>query len=148
MLDPMEEVPTQILEVRPGGLGSDASITLSVSSQAARVILTALSEQLDRRRAEPLEGAHDVHGLRQATELVERFEALAAADAHAVVRFSGDELRSCLLELTSYADRMDVDGFQPPELRERLQVIAEITPVLWDANAAASMPLSPAHLAE
>jgi hypothetical protein len=144
----MEEVPTQILEVRPGGLGSDASITLSVSSQAARVILTALSEQLDRRRAEPLEGAHDVHGLRQATELVERFEALAAADAHAVVRFSGDELRSCVLELTSYADRMDVDGFQPPELRERLQVIAEISPVLWDANAAASPPLSPAHTAE
>jgi hypothetical protein len=43
---------------------------------------------------------------------------------------------------------MDVDGFQPPELRERLQVIAEITPVLWDANAAASTPLSPTHTAE
>lgn len=144
----MEEVPTQILEVRPGGLGSDKSITLSVSAQAARAILTALAEQLDRRRAQPLEEAHAVRELRQATELVERFEALVAADAHAVVQFSPDELRSGLLELTSYADRTDIDGFQPPELRERLQLIAAITPVLWDANAAASTPLSPAHMAD
>jgi hypothetical protein len=148
MLESMDETPVQLLEVRPGGPGLDASITLSVSALASRVIQVALSEQLDRRRAEPLEEAQAVHELRQAAELVERMDALAAADAHAVVRFSPDELRSCLLELTSYTDRMDVDGFQPPDLRERLQVIAQITPVLWDANAAASAPPPAAYVSE
>lgn len=143
MLGPMEETTAQILEVRPAESGRDASITLAVSSQASQAALVALSEQLDRRRAEPLESAGDVQELRQATDLVERFEALAAAGAHAVVRFSPEELRACLLELTGYVERMDIDGFQPPELRERLQVIAQITPVLWDANAAVSRPLSP-----
>jgi hypothetical protein len=136
MLDLMEEAPIQILEVQPDQPGLDPSITLLVSAEASGALLVALSEQLDRRRAEPLEAAEDVQELRQARELVERIESLAAARAHAVVRFAPGELRSCLLELTSYADRMDVDGFQPPDLRERLGVIARITPVLWDANAA------------
>lgn len=148
MLDPMDELPTQILEVRPAGPDLEASITLAVSSEASRAILTALSEQLDRRRSDSLEEAGEVLELRQATELMERFEALAAAEAHAVISFSPGELRSCLLELTSYADRMDIDGFQPPELRERLALIAEITPVLWDANAAASAQPFPAHISE
>lgn len=138
MLDSMEEAPVQILEVRPGGAGLDPSITLSVSADANRALVVALSEQLDRRRAEPLQAAEDVHELRRAADLVERIESLVAAQAHAVVRFSPEELRSCLLDLTSYADRMDVDGFQPPDLRERLDVLARITPVLWDANAAVS----------
>ena len=136
----MEDSAVQILEARPSGSGIQASVTLSVSAPASRAIFRALSEQLDRRRSEPLEGADDVQVLRRATELVERFGALVAVDAHAVVRFSPEELRSCLLELTAYADRMDTDGFQPPELRERLGVIAQVSPVLWDANAAVSPP--------
>jgi predicted RecB family endonuclease len=132
----MEEAPIQILEVRADQPGLDPSITLLVSAEASGALLVALSEQLDRRRIERLEAAEDVQELRQARELVERIESLAAAQAHAVVRFAPEELRSCLLELTSYADRMEVDGFQPPDVRERLQVIARITPVLWDANAA------------
>ncbi|HET9718897.1 MAG TPA: hypothetical protein VFP55_02350 [Solirubrobacteraceae bacterium] len=139
----MEESAAQILEVRPAEVGGDASITFSVSSQASQAALVALSEQLDRRRAAPLESAEDVQELRQATELVERCEALAATGAHAVVHFSPEELRACLVELTGYVERMDVDGFQPPELRERLRVIGQITPVLWDANAAASRPMAP-----
>lgn len=148
MLDSVDELPIQVLEVRFAGREGPPSITLSLSADAIRAILTALSEQLDRRRAEPLQEARDVLELRQATELVERFEALVAAEAHAVVSFAPDQLRSCLLELTGYADRMDVEGFQPPELRERLRLIAEITPVLWDANAEASRLPSPAHVAE
>ncbi len=144
----MEQTPVQILEVRGGEPSLAPSITLSVSDEASRALLVALSEQLDRRRAEPLEAAEDVHGLRHAAELVERIESLVAAQAHAVVRFSPEELRFCLLELTSYADRMDIDGFQPPDLRDRLQVIARITPVLWDANAAASAPPLAAPLPE
>jgi hypothetical protein len=138
MLEAMEEAPVQVLEVRPSLGGPEPAITLSVSSQASRAILTALSEQLDRRRSLPLEGAGEVLELRQANELAERFEALVAAAAHAVVRVTAEELRFWLLELTGYVDRMDIDGFQPPELRERLGLIAQITPVLWDANAAAA----------
>lgn len=148
MLESMEELPVQILEVRPAGAGLEPSITLAVSALAGRALLVALSEQLDRRRAEPLEAAQEVHELRQAAELVERIVALAAAEAHAVVRLTPDELRSCLLELTSYADRMDVAGFQPPDLRERLHVLALITPVLWDANAASSVPAAAAYVSE
>jgi hypothetical protein len=143
----MQELPTQILEVRPAGRGLEASVTLAVTSEASPAVVIALSEQLDRRRSEPLQEAGDVLELRQATELMERFEALAAAEAHAVVSFSPAELRSCLLELTSYADRMDTAGFQAPELRERLRLIAQITPVLWEANAAASAEPAPAHIA-
>jgi hypothetical protein len=148
MLDSMEEAPVQILEVQRGGPGLDPSITLSVSADASRALLVALSEQLDRRRAQPLEAAEDVQELRQATELVERIESLVGTQAHAVVRLSPQELRSCLLELTSYADRMDVDGFQAPDLRERLQLIARITPVLWDANAASCGPPLAAPVSE
>lgn len=126
----------------------EASITLSASAEACRAMFVALSEQFDRKRAEPLEGAEHVHELRRAAGLVERFDALAATGAHAVVQVSPEELRGCLLELTGYGDRMDVDGFQPADLRERLQVIGKVNPVLWDANAAASAPLSPAPVGE
>ncbi len=143
MLDNMEEAPIQILEVRPAVDGTGGSITLALSAEASAAIHTALAEQLDRRRAQRLEGAEAVLELREASELVERFKPLAAADAHAIVKFSSDELRSCLLGLTGYVDRMDVDGFQPPELRNRLRLIGDITPVLWDANAAvAAQPLT------
>ncbi len=76
--------------------------------------------------------------LREHTELLERFELLARADAHAIVQATEAELRTCLLVLTHYAARVDGEHFQPLDLRERLQVIAQITPVLWDANATAA----------
>jgi hypothetical protein len=52
---------------------------------------------------------------------VERFEPLASARAHAIVCVSDAELRTCLLALTDYADRVDGEHFQPSALRERLQ---------------------------
>ncbi|HZE07062.1 MAG TPA: hypothetical protein VE127_17670 [Solirubrobacteraceae bacterium] len=134
----MQESPIQILEVRAGDGDRPVTVTAAVSGDACRAILTALSEQLDRRRGEPLATVEDVMALREHTALVERFAPLAAADGHAIVAFSELELRTCLLELTDYADRVDGEHFQPVELRERLGLIAEITPVLWDANAAAA----------
>jgi len=101
-------------------------------------MLRALSEQLDRRRRTEIDAVEDVLALREQAALVERFEPLAAADAHAVVSLTESEVRGCLLELTAYADRVDGDHFQPSDLRERLAVLAEITPTLWDANAAAA----------
>jgi hypothetical protein len=143
----MQEQPIQILEVRADQQDRSVAITAAVTADASRAIFVALSEQLDRHRRQPTESVEDVLVLREQQSLVERFAPLAGAGAHAIVRFTETELRACLLNLTDYTERVDGDHFQPVELRERLEVIAQITPVLWDANAAAAAaaePLTPA----
>jgi hypothetical protein len=142
-VDEMEHSPVQILEVRAGEGIRAVTITLAVSEQATHAILIALVEQLDRRRAAAVDTVEDVLALRDQSALVERFEPLASAGAHAVVSLTDTELRACLLELTAYADRVDGEHFQPAELRGRLGVIGEITAVLWDANAAAAAAAEP-----
>jgi hypothetical protein len=114
------------------------TITASVSADASRAIFSALSEQLDRRRREPTANVEDVLVLRQHAGLVERFEQSATAGALALVCFSESDLRACRLRLADYSYRVDGEHFQPADLRERLLVIAQITPVLWDANATAT----------
>jgi hypothetical protein len=144
----MHEIPIQILEIRADEQDRSVAITAAVTADASRAIFVALSEQLDRHRRQPTESVEDVLLLREQQSLVERFEPLATAGAHAIVRFTEAELRACLLDLTDYTDRVDREHFQPVELRERLGVIAQITPVLWDANATAAAaggePLTPA----
>jgi hypothetical protein len=134
----MEHSPVQILEVRARDGVRPVTITLAISDRANDAVLIALSEQLDRRRAAAVDTVDDVLALREHAALVEQFEPLAAAGAHAVVSLTDAELRACLLELAAYADRVDGEHFQPTALRERIGVIGEITPVLWDANAAAA----------
>jgi hypothetical protein len=134
----MHEDPVQILEVRADAEQRSVMITAAVTADASRAIFIALSEQLDRRRAHPTASVGDVLGLREQTALVERFAPLATAGAHAVVQFTESDLRACLLDLTGYTDRVDGEHFQPLELRERLLVTAQITAVLWEANATAA----------
>jgi hypothetical protein len=134
----MQENPIQILEVRADERDRSVAITAAVTAEASRAIFVALSEQLDRHLRRPTETVEDVLVLRERQSLAERFAPLATADAHAIVRFTESELRACLLELTDYTERVDGEHFQPVELRERLQAIAQIIPVLWDANATAA----------
>ena len=134
----MPENPIQILEVRADDQDRSVSITAGITADASQAIFVALSEQLDRHRRQPTESVEDLMGLREEQSLVERFAPLATAGAHAIVRFTESELRACLLDLTDYVGRVDGEHFQPVELRGRLQVIAQMTPVLWDANATAS----------
>jgi hypothetical protein len=134
----MQENPIQILEVRADERDRSVAITAAVTAEASRAIFVALSEQLDRHLLRPTESVEDVLVLRERQSLVERFAPLATADAHAIVRFTESELRACLLELTDYTERVDGEHFQPVELRERIQAIAQIIPVLWDANATAA----------
>jgi hypothetical protein len=134
----MQENPIQILEVRADEQNRSVAITAVVTAEASRAIFEALSEQLDRHRRQPTESVEDVLVLRDQQSLVERFAPLATAGAHAIVRFTESELRACLLDLTGYTERVDREHFQPVGLRERLQVIAQITPILWDANATAA----------
>lgn len=134
----MQENPIQILEVRADEQDRSVSITAAVTADASGAIFVALSEQLDRNGRQPTESVEDLVGLREEQSLVERFAPLATAGAHAIVRFTESELRTCLLDLTDYTERVDGEHFQPVELRERLQVIAQMIPVLWDANATAA----------
>jgi hypothetical protein len=134
----MHDDPVQILEVRADGEHRSVMITAAVTADASRAIFIALSEQLDRRRAHLTASAGDVLALREQTALLERFAPLATAGAHAVVQFTESDLRACLLDLTGYADRVDGEHFQPLELRDRLQATAQITAVLWEANATAA----------
>jgi len=134
----MQETPVQILEVRAGEGERPVTITAAVTANASRAIFIALSEELDRRRREPTVSVEEVLALREQTAMVERFEPLASAGTHAIVQVTESDLRACLLVLTDYADRVDGEHFQAVDLRERLRVIAQITPVLWDANAAAA----------
>jgi hypothetical protein len=134
----MQENPIQILEIRADEQDRSIAITAAVTADASRAILVALSEQLDRHLQQPTESVEDVLVLREQQSLVERFAPLATAGAHAIVQFTESELRACLLELTDYTERVDGEHFQPVELRERLLAIAQIIPVLWDANATAA----------
>jgi len=135
----MQESPLQILEVRAGGADdAPVTITAAVSAKASEAIFVALSEQRARRRSERAVNAEEVLVLREHVALAERFQPLASAGAHAIVRLSAPELRTCLLELTDYANRVDGEHYQPAELRERVALIARISPILWDANAAAA----------
>ena len=134
----MQENPIQILEVRADEQDRSVAITVAVTADASRAIFVALSEQLDRHLRQPTESVEDVLVLREQQSLVERFAPLATAGAHAIVRFTESELRACLVELTDYTARVDGEHFQPVELRGRLQVIAQMAPVLWDANATAA----------
>lgn len=142
----MPETPVQILEVRAGDDTRSLTITAAVTSEATAAVHTALAEQLDRHRHAPTESPDDVAELRQETALMERFAELAAADGHAVVSLSQDELHACLMGLTRYVDRVDGEHFQPLELRERLPVIADVISALWDANAAAAEAQAAASL--
>jgi hypothetical protein len=134
----MHDDPIQILEVRADERQRSVTITAAVTADASRAIFIALSEQLDRRRAAPTASVSDVLALREQTALVAQFAPLATAGAHAVVQFTESDLRACLLDLTAYADRVDGEHFQPVELRERLRVTAQITAVMWEANATAA----------
>jgi hypothetical protein len=131
----MQGTPVQILEVRAREGERPVTITAAVTAEASRVMFMALSEQLDRRRREPAASVEDVLAWREQSALVERFEPLASAGQHAIVQITASDLRACLLALTDYTHRVDGEHFQAADLRGRLQLIAQITPVLWDVNA-------------
>jgi hypothetical protein len=142
----MQEHPIQILEVRADERDGSVAIIAAVTADASRAISVVIAEQLARHRHHLAESVEDVLLLREQQSLLEQFAPLATA--HAVMRFTDSELRACLVDLTAYAQRVDGEHFQPVELRERLEVITQITAVLWDASAAAAtvsaQPLTPA----
>ena len=145
ILRSMTENPIQILEVRAGEGDRPVTVTAAISAEASHATMTALSEQLDRRRSERISTADAALELRDHAALVERFAEPVDAEAAGIISLSDQELRSCVMQLTNYSDRVDGVHFQLSELRERLAVITQMVSVLWDANAAAaaaSVPLA------
>lgn len=136
----------QLEEVR--GLGPDrpAAVTLSWSAAAIGAAAQAFSEQLARRRSAPLQDAGDVLVLRAQATLGERFQELSIAQASAMVVFDDTELASIRSALCAYVRRVDVDAYQPPELRERIAVLREVTVALCEAisEARAAVAAGPA----
>ena len=63
--------------------------------------------------------------LRQYATLGDRFTHHAATGAHAVLAFDDTELSVCASLLNDYVMRVDGDevGYQPPELRDRLDAV-------------------------
>ena len=143
----MEEAPFQILEIRAAEGERPVTVTAAITADGTRAVFSALSEELDRRRREPITGADDVLALREHVALVDRIELPASARSHAIVRFSAADLRACLLALTAFRDRVGGEHFQAADLRARLELIDQITPVLWDANTAAAAMEAPAEAA-
>jgi hypothetical protein len=109
----MPQDPIQILEVRADAAQHPVAITVAVTADAGHAIFIALSEQLDRRRWRSSGSVEDVLTLRNQTEFVERFAPLVSSGAHAIVQFSEQELRDCLLDLNDYRERVDGEHFQP-----------------------------------
>jgi predicted RecB family endonuclease len=134
----IEDASLQVLEVRAAECEPAVTITAAIAVGAIQAMFTALTEQLDREAQAPSEKAEDVLALREQTALIERLRPLAAADAHAVVSLSQAELGICLRELAQYVGRADREGYQPPDLRDRLRVIERILPILRDAETEAA----------
>lgn len=130
----IQDASLQLLEVRAAEGARPVTITVAIAAGAIQAICTALSEQLDRDRQARTEKAADVLALRELSALIERLQPLAAADAHAVISFSQDDVDTCLRELSHYIRRADGEGYQAPDLRDRLRVIARIFPILRDAQ--------------
>lgn len=103
----------QVLEVCRGDDEPGMTITAAIAADAIHAIWTALSEQLDRYGHDRTEHAEDVLTLRAHAALVERLRPLALAEGHAIVSFSQVELRTCLLELTRYVERVDEEHYHP-----------------------------------
>src|ERR1700684_3050749 len=119
------ELTVDVHEIRSRGLDRPVTVTASWSTQALQTVAAVMSEQLARLRLTPAEDAGQVLLLRQYAALGERFADHAAAGAHAILAFDDTELSVCATLLNDYALRVDGDdvGYQPPELRDRLEAV-------------------------
>jgi hypothetical protein len=137
------ELTVDVQEIRNQGPDRPIAVTASWSAQALQTVAAVMSEQLARLRLTPAEDAGQVLLLRQYATLADRFADHAAAGAHALLSFDDTELSISATLLNDYALRVageDV-GYQPPELRDRLDAVrllhARLSEMISEARAAA-----------
>jgi hypothetical protein len=102
----------------------------------SNVQLAAVDEALDAYRLatfayRDLE-ADDVLALATLRTVTEQVAPLVAAGAHGTLRVDEDGLRVLGQAVVAYLEARDVDGYQPPELRQRIAVLTELTGELFD----------------
>jgi hypothetical protein len=141
-----DELTVDVHEIRSQGPDRPVAVTASWSTQALQTVAAVMSEQLARLRQTPAEDAGQVLLLRQYATLGDRFADHAAADAHAILVFDDTELSVCASLLNDYVLRVDGDGagYQPPELRDRLDAVrlvhARLNEMVFEARAAVRGP--------
>jgi hypothetical protein len=140
------ELAVDVYEIRTQGPDRPVAVTASWSAQALRTVAAVISEQLARLRTTTAEDAGQVLLLRQYATLGDRFADHAAAGAHAILAFDDTELSVCASLLNDYVLRADGDGvgYQPPELRDRLDAVrlihARLSEMISEARCAVRSP--------
>jgi len=140
------ELTVHVHEIRNQGPDRPVAVTASWSAQALQTVAAVISEQLARLRLTPAEDAGQVLLLRQYATLGDRFADHAATGAHAILAFDDTELSVCASLLSDYVLRVDGDdvGYQPPELRDRLDAVrlvhARLSEMISEARAAVRGP--------
>ena len=74
----------------------------------------------------------DVLALATLRSVTEQVAPLVAAGAHGTLRVDEDGLRALGQAIVGYLATSDVDGYQPPELRQRIAVLDALTGGLFD----------------
>ena len=124
-----------------------AAVELAAPEAAA--LSDAVSFYLRRRfGADEVEMASDALSLRCLSELSHRLQSLSAAGLGGMLSLGERELRALRHAVCFYVAERDTESYQPPEERERLQVLGELSEPLGDLVAAVPVAgPSRAHLA-
>ena len=92
----------------------------------------ALSWHVNRRFQTDALEAEKVIELRAAGALADRLDELRGVEGRAPVRLNADQVRMIIEAASSYRSERDVEGYQSPEERDRLAMLASLIDPLFD----------------
>jgi hypothetical protein len=129
--------------------GDAPRAAVELAAPEAAALADALSFYLRRRfGADGVEVAADALSLRSFTELSQRLQSLSSAGMGGRLVIGETDLRALREALCFYVAERDTDSYQPPEERERLRTLRELSEPLADLVAAVADARSgPAPLA-
>ena len=92
----------------------------------------ALSWHLTRRFQSGDLEADKVLELRAAGALADRLDEFRGTEGRAPVRVNADQVRLLIEAAVSFVGERDVEGYQPPEERDRIAVLSDLVDPLFD----------------
>ena len=107
-----------------------AVFTAEAAPRAA--LADALSWHLTRRFQSGDLEADKVLELRAAGALADRLDEFRGAEGRAPVRVNADQVRLLIEAAVSFVGERDVEGYQPPEERDRIAVLSDLVDPLFD----------------
>ena len=112
-----------------------AVAVFTLDEERRSALADALSWLVNRRfQVEGLE-AESVLELRTAGGLADRLDEHRGVEGRASVRLNADQARLLIEAASIYRSERDVEGYQPPEERDRLAQLAELIDPLFDLVA-------------